>query len=334
MDYSVLGKTGLRVSRLGYGAAGLGNIYTHLDQEGANRSVAMAIEEYGINYFDIAPSYGTEGLGETRLGIALEGRRDRAVLSTKCGRYDHGVENGQHYEFTYEPKRTRLELENSLRRLKTDYVDIYQLHDFTAAPSLEYLVNETIPVLEKMRQEGKIRYIGITSSSLPHLEALTRMAPGSVDNILTFGVYNLLDTSLVGALDDVRRETGVGVVNSSITFLGIITKDSHGALGIGERNPDFVHTRQKTAEAEAVCERYGTDLGTLAVKFGLCCEEYADATLVSMCRVVRLRQNAELYEHRHDIDPELLKQVLGILKDAKPFSGKPGKGGNREKEKK
>src|SRR5690349_8685566 len=86
MKYRTLGKTGLRVSILGFGAATLGNEYGANDPREGERAVHAAID-LGINHFDVAPYYGRT-LGETRLGEALKGRRDKVVLSTKCARYD------------------------------------------------------------------------------------------------------------------------------------------------------------------------------------------------------------------------------------------------------
>src|SRR5208282_6773102 len=86
MEYATLGRTGLKVSKLGFGASPPGNEFGETDPTEVERAVHCAID-LGINYFDVAPYYGRT-LAETRLGSALEGRRGRVVLATKCGRYD------------------------------------------------------------------------------------------------------------------------------------------------------------------------------------------------------------------------------------------------------
>lgn len=309
MDYQRLGETDLLVSRIGYGASGLGNMYTPVEDDEANRGVAMAIEEYGINYFDAAPSYGVEGLSETRLGAALEGHRHKVVLTTKFGRYDHKGDGT--FEFNYEPKRVRLELENSLRRLRTDYVDVYQGHDIIAAPSAEYLIQETMPELEKLKKEGKIRYIGVTGQAIERMKAVAD-GSGIVDVMLTYGLYSLRQQTLETKLDWLTEKKRYGIVNSSITFLGFMTKGGKGVINFfeGEMKQALIAAQE---EASALCEAAGTDLGTLAVKFGLNCEHCADSTLVAMARVARLKQNMELYASRKDYDPELAEKVKKIM---------------------
>ncbi len=309
MDYAKLGSTDLTVSRIGYGAAGLGNMYTPVEDDEAKRGVAMAIEEYGINYFDAAPSYGLEGLSETRLGKALEGRRHKVVLSTKCGRYDHKGDGS--FEWCYEPKRMRLELENNLRRLRTDYLDIFQVHDVLCAPSPDYIVNETLPELQKLKEEGKIRYIGVTGKPL---DALTDIADrsGLVDTILTFGRYCLREWDLEDWYPKMTAKKHYGIVNSSVTFLGFLSKQSKGVVNF--RFPEVqAKIHAAVDQANALCDAAGTDLGTVAVQFGLNCDHCADSTLVSMARVSRLKQNMELFAKRKDYDRELVEKLKAIL---------------------
>ena len=86
MEYGTLGRTGLEISKLGFGGSPLGNEFGETDPAEGERAVHCAID-LGINYFDVAPYYGRT-LAETRLGDALAGRRNRVVLATKCGRYD------------------------------------------------------------------------------------------------------------------------------------------------------------------------------------------------------------------------------------------------------
>src|SRR6202167_3011207 len=120
MEYATLGRTGLRVSKLGFGGSPLGNEFGAADPAEAERAVHCAID-LGINYFDVAPYYGRT-LAETRLGAALAGRRDKVVLATKCGRYDVAG-------FDFSAARIRRSIEESLKRLRTDHVDVFLAHD-------------------------------------------------------------------------------------------------------------------------------------------------------------------------------------------------------------
>src|SRR5438309_4548073 len=115
MRYKRLGKTGLNVSVIGFGTAPFGNEFGAIDEIEAERSVAFAIDN-GINFFDSSPYYGRT-LSETRLGKALEGRRNEVVLASKCGRYDVN-------EFNFSAPRVTTSVDESLKRLRTDHLDI------------------------------------------------------------------------------------------------------------------------------------------------------------------------------------------------------------------
>src|ERR1700744_5236909 len=112
MEYRKLGKTDLNLSLVGFGGAALGGVFGNLDLEEGTRAVHLAVDR-GINFFDTSPYYGIT-LAETRLGAALVGRRKRIILATKCGRY--GMD-----EFDFSAKRVVASIDESLRRLQTDY---------------------------------------------------------------------------------------------------------------------------------------------------------------------------------------------------------------------
>ena len=114
MQYRKLGKTGLNVSVIGYGASPLGNAFGEVAPQQGIAAVHRAIDQ-GINLFDVSPYYGLT-LAETRLGEALERHRERVILMTKCGRYGMN-------EFDFSRKRIRRSVEESLARLRTDHVD-------------------------------------------------------------------------------------------------------------------------------------------------------------------------------------------------------------------
>ena len=115
MQYRALGKVGIEVSVIGFGASTFGDVYGTVTASAAERAVAGAIDR-GINLFDVSPYYGLT-LAEARLGQALEGKRSKIFLGTKCGRY--GVD-----EFDFSGETLTRNFEQSLCRLKTDYVDL------------------------------------------------------------------------------------------------------------------------------------------------------------------------------------------------------------------
>jgi L-galactose dehydrogenase len=155
MEYARLGRTELEVSRLGFGTAPLGELFGAVDEFAAIAVVHEALD-LGISFFDTAAYYGS---AEERLGKALVGRRDQVVLGTKTGRY--GVN-----DFDFSPGRIRRSAENSLRLLKTDYVDILQFHDIEFVP-LGPVFEDSYAELRTMRDEGLCRYIGMTGYPRP-----------------------------------------------------------------------------------------------------------------------------------------------------------------------
>ena len=152
MERRTLGRTGIEVSVLGFGAAPLGLEYGELDEAEGARAVRRAVE-LGVDFFDTAPYYGRT-LSEERLGRALEGIRQEVVLATKCCRYDK-----RDFDFTAE--RVARSIDESLGRLRTDYVDLFQIHDVEFG-SEDAVVEETIPALRAIQESGKARAVGIT----------------------------------------------------------------------------------------------------------------------------------------------------------------------------
>ncbi len=315
MEYSPLGKTGLMVSRISYGGAGLGNIYTGTDEDDAVRCVRRAVDEYGINYFDTAPSYGLGALGEKRLGKALEdGYRDRVVLASKCGDYLAG-DARESWVRNCSGEAVRIQLEHQLRRLRTDHLDVLQIHDIDSHP-LDRLLEDTIPAMERLRREGKVRFLGITSIHLPSLRYILERTE-SMDVVLTFGRYNLMDTSLVGYFDDLRARKGFGLLNCSVLFMGLISEKTisgeYRTTEVMSRREGFEKTRKALEQAAAVCAEAGTNLASLGVQFGCDCP-FCDSTLISMARTSRLDQNMELLKRPYD--RALAGKVSSILKSA------------------
>src|SRR5215212_2606696 len=124
MEFRLLGSTGLEVSVLGFGASPLGDVFGRINADEGIRAVHCAID-LGVNFFDVSPYYGLT-LAETRLGQALRGKRDRVILATKCGRYDED-------EFDFSARRVAASVDESLRRLQTDYLDVVHAHDIEFA---------------------------------------------------------------------------------------------------------------------------------------------------------------------------------------------------------
>jgi aryl-alcohol dehydrogenase-like predicted oxidoreductase len=153
MKTVALGRTGIQVPVLAMGAASLGSIYHPVSQQQANDTVATALE-HGVNYFDVAPYYGLTK-AETALGGALKGvPRASYTLATKVGRYGDS-------QWDFSREATLRSSDESLARLGTDYIDVIQCHDIEYG-DLHQLVEEALPTLRELQQNGVVRHVGIT----------------------------------------------------------------------------------------------------------------------------------------------------------------------------
>ncbi|MBI4013205.1 MAG: aldo/keto reductase [Candidatus Rokubacteria bacterium] len=183
MEQRTLGKTGLRVSVLGFGCGNVGGLMVRGAPAERERAVARAIE-LGLNYFDTAPSYG-DGLSERHLGEALRAVRADVYVGTKFR-----VEPGELADAGVAIARS---LEASLARLGMERVDLFQLHNLVgASPAAEQVLEAVVPALERLRGQGKIRFYGITA--LGETSALHRVIDAGVLDTAQV-CYNLLNPS-------------------------------------------------------------------------------------------------------------------------------------------
>jgi aryl-alcohol dehydrogenase-like predicted oxidoreductase len=161
ISYRPLGKSGLIVSTVGLGCNNFGRPKTHTVTQDATTEVIDAAIEAGITLFDTADIYGGErGLSETLMGHALKGRRDQIVLATKFGMDMQGA-NGPDWGARGSRRYIRRAVESSLRRLRTDWIDLYQLH----RPDPLTPIEETLGALTELVREGKVRYLGSSNFS-------------------------------------------------------------------------------------------------------------------------------------------------------------------------
>jgi aryl-alcohol dehydrogenase-like predicted oxidoreductase len=156
IEYRRLGDSGLIVSTVGLGCNNFGRSGTASESQEGTTAVIDAAIEAGVTLFDTADIYGKErGLSETLMGHALRGRRDTIVLASKFG-MDMAGANGPDWNARGSRRYIRLAVEGSLRRLQTDWIDLYQLHQ----PDPNTPIEETLSTLDDLISEGKIRYIG------------------------------------------------------------------------------------------------------------------------------------------------------------------------------
>jgi L-galactose dehydrogenase len=296
MRYETLGRTGLVVSSIGFGAATLGGEFGPLDAATGRRAVDAAIDQ-GINLFDVSPYYGRT-LAEERLGEALRGKREKVILSTKVGRYDRDLPEG----FDFSAERVVCSVEESLRRLRTDFIDVYLAHDIEFG-SRETILGETLPALRKLKEQGKIRAFGITGYPLELLRGVGER--GGVDVVLSYCHYNLLNTRMGAVLGPLARSRGVGLINASPLHMGVLTR-----AGPPVWHPAPPPVLRAARAAAAACATRGGDLAELALGFALSASPAA-TTLVGMRSEAEVLANVRILDAPPDAD--LLGEVRGLL---------------------
>ncbi|CEK16388.1 predicted oxidoreductase, aryl-alcohol dehydrogenase like protein [Chthonomonas calidirosea] len=293
MIYRELGATGLRVSILGYGASPLGGEFGPIDEEEGVRTVHAALDS-GINYFDVAPYYGRTR-AESVLGRALRTiPRESYILATKVGRYDRD-------QFDFSADRVTRSVEESLQRLGVETVDVIQCHDIEFG-SLNQIIEETLPSLERLRQQGKVRFIGITGYPLHIFRYVLPRA--RVDTVLSYCRYTLCNTDLENLLPWFQQQK-LGVVNASPLAMGLLTD-----AGPPPWHPAPAALKMAAARAAAFCHEQGKDLSELALQFALA-NPAIHVTLVGMADRKTLEKNLRCVGVMPDL--QLLGKVRGFF---------------------
>jgi len=303
MKYNPLGKTGINVSRLSFGASALGGVYGPVDEATGIRAVHTALD-LGINYFDAAPAYGGT-VAETVLGKALRGiPRDRYYLSTKVGKFTRPGAYGQD-TLDYSRARLRASLDESARRLGTDYFDLVHLHDFEYQhrQHTEWALSEGVQTLLELKKEGRLGNVsfGIYPMDLWHRICNTLPA----DAGLVHNHYTLSDTRALELLP-VARQKGIGIINGAPFGSGLFSDRE-----APEWHPATEADRRLIREAAAFCEGRGVPISKLALQFS---SQHANfpTTLFSSSHPEFVRRNVQWHEEL--FDPELLAAVQSILK--------------------
>lgn len=289
MNYKRLGNSGLQVSALGLGTNAFGK---RADQQTSIQIVHAALD-YGINFLDTANIYaGTES--ERIIGLALEGRRQEAVLATKAGLVKHEGPNGSGSS----RRHLMQELEDSLRRLKTDYVDLYQIHTFDPYTPLE----ETLRTLDDMISSGKVRYIG--ASNYTAWQMMKAIGISEARNLAKYisiqCSYSLADRTPENELLSFCLDQGVGIIPYFPLAGGILTGkyNTTGSAPAGSRadtDPNFKRflneDRIKLGEqVSQLAEEIGTSPTALSLAW-LMNRPAVSTVIVGATRVQQLEQN-------------------------------------------
>jgi L-galactose dehydrogenase len=306
MDYRQLGKTDLNVSVISFGASPLGNVFEDVTEAECERAVHSAID-LGINLFDVAPFYG-DTLAEKRLGKALKGKRDSVFISTKCCRYGHGV-----FDFSYD--RVIRSIDESLKRLQVDYVDVFHVHDIEFGDRKQVL-DEAIPAVLKVKESGKARYVGFSGLPVRYLAEIARKT--RIDTVLSWGHYTLLSDEINDELVPLSREMGFGLLNAA-PFMQRILSDA--PVPAWQNSPEEVKAMQpKLLE---LCGLWGVSLSDIALKYAISHPTIA-TTIVGMSDQRTVEKNVGALETK--LPEELMtriEELVAPVKNLMWFEGKP-----------
>lgn len=233
MKQRVLGRTGLRVSEVGFGAWAIGGTSYGPTRDDQSLAALEAAWQAGVNFYDTADTYGHGHSEELLARFFKDKPREKIVVASKAGwDFYHG---GSRKNFA--PDYLRFACDESLRRLAVDTIDVYQLHN----PNLDLIrKGEATGVLEDLKKQGKIRFIGI---SIHHEdEALSAIADGRVDTLQL--VFNLLDQKMSGRVFEIAKEKNIGIIVREPLACGILT-DKYKP---GHEFPKDDHRRRWTQE--------------------------------------------------------------------------------------
>ena len=329
MEYRKLGKSDLRVSVLGVGTwpFGGGDYWGEQSQEDVDRVVHGALD-FGINFFDTAEMYNN-GASETSLGIALRGRRDRAIIASKVTPANAA------------PDRLRKSCEQSLKRLGTDHIDLYMLHWPINPHSLEHFtsdkaaiarppsIQEAFATLKSLKKEGKIRAIGISNHGVKQMQAVLDCMDDVVANEIAYSLLSrAIEDSImpdcvshdIGIIADMPlaqgRLTGRYASAGEIAPMQARSRHSHHSRGQGTRHSEEGAEKEvfeAIAKIRELAARHGVHMASLALAWAIANKNIA-TTIVGSRTLEELSLNVKSVDYK--LSDDLKDQLDTITKPA------------------
>jgi L-galactose dehydrogenase len=293
-----LGRTGLEVPILSFGASSLGQEFRPVALDEALASVKVALAG-GLTLIDTSPFYG-RGMSEVLLGLALQGvPRHDYLLCTKLGRYDLA-----HFDFS--ARRVAESVDVSLHRLGTDHLDIVLCHDIEFVP-MQQIVDETLPALRKARDQGKLRFIGFSGYPQKIFRFICDQA--DVDCVLNYNQYTLQNTRFADETIPFLKERGIGVMSAGPFSARLLTD---AALPPWLKEPEEVKAAAR--RAADLCRARGSSIAKLALQFSLANPDIA-TTVAGSASPANIR--AWTTWAAEPLDEELLRDVQAIFAPVK-----------------
>jgi aryl-alcohol dehydrogenase-like predicted oxidoreductase len=289
-----LGTTGLEVPILSFGASSLGQEFRSVTLDEALASVREALAG-GLNLIDTSPFYG-RGMSEVLLGLALESvPRDDYLLCTKLGRYDLS-----HFDFS--AQRVSESVDVSLHRLGTDHLDIVLCHDIEFVP-MQQIIDETLPALRKARDQGKVRFIGISGYPQKIFRFICEQA--DVDCVLNYNQYTLQNTRFADETIPWLTSRGIGVMNAGPFSARLLTD---APLPAWLKEPEDVKAAAR--RAAELCRARGSSIAKLALQFSIANPDIA-TTVAGSANPANIRHWVSWAAE--PIDTELARDVQAIF---------------------
>jgi L-galactose dehydrogenase len=293
MQMRELGKTGAKFPVLSFGASSLGQEFRQVNLQEALQCVPLAID-LGMNFIDTSPFYG-RGTSECLLGFALRGiSRDKYFLGTKLGRY------GKQY-FDFSAKRVVESVDISLERMGVEYLDICLCHDIEFVERSQ-IVEETLPTLRKLQQQGKVKWIGISGYPMANFKYVLERT--SLDVVLSYNHYTLQNT-MFGDLVPYLQSKGVGIMNAAPFSARLLSNDV-----LPPWHKATPKVREVARAAANHCQQRGVDIAQLALQFSIA-NPAMTTCVTGSANPVRLKQWVEWANE--PLDQQLLSEVQTIL---------------------
>lgn len=306
MKYNEIGKTGMKVSQLSFGASSLGGVFHAIKEEEAIQAVFTAIDG-GMNFIDVSPYYG-HYKAETVLGKALKQiDRQKYYLSTKVGRYGKDGVN----TWDYSAQRATESVYESMERLNISHIDLINVHDIEFQASLpgglDKVCQETLPALVELREKGVVSHVGITDLQPENLKYVIEHVPaGTVESVLCFCHYSLND-ELLNDYFDFFEQHNIGIINASPLSMGLL-----GTRGVPDWHPAPKALIEACAKAVQHCNAKGYPAEKLAIQYAISSPRLA-STLFSSANPENVKKNLAYAEE--PIDWDLVREVQDIIGD-------------------
>ena len=306
MNYNEIGKTGMKVSQLSFGASSLGGVFHSVKEADALEAVFTAVE-LGMNFIDVSPYYG-HYKAETVLGKALKDMpRGKYYLSTKVGRYGKDGVN----TWDYSAKRAKESVYESMERLNVDHIDLINVHDIEFQADLpgglQKVCDETLPALCELRDEGVVSHVGITDLQPENIRWVIEHVPaGTVEATLCFCHYSLND-ELLNDYFDFFEQHNVGIINASPLSMGLLS-----TRGVPDWHPAPKALVEACQKAVAHCNAKGYPIEKLAIQYAISSPRIA-TTLFSSANPANVEKN--WHYALEPIDWELVGEVQKIIGD-------------------